>query len=492
MSFGLLNVSRSGTYTQTTAPSEQTAALLFMRKLQESERHRTLLNYFAFYEGTHYSYLRDPAEPLITINYAQAFIDISNSFLFGNGFSFQSDDGEDSESPELDALNQVWVDADKDQFSLDMGTMGHVAGDVFVKITYVPETDKIVLVLLDTQTCFPIFSAYNREEFESFKIEYLINTGGAGDFNDVHLYTEIYKDDMIQVSWDGEISSQFPNPFPFIPIVHLKNKYNPRSYYGQSDLRDHIPLNKIFNEQTTKFQDIVNYHAEPVTIIYGARMNNLTKGARKVWSGLPATARIENLQLQTDLPALQTFIDRLKTQMHEISGIPEHALGQEQAVSNTSNAALQTMYLPLINKTNQKRIYYGHGIKKINEYILRIWQQVRGGVDPKVNDTTTIEWESPVPKDTERVISQEIVPLMQMQLITREHALKMIGIKNPKKMLDQVSKELVEFSKIQGQIAENSAPPMALPGGANGAQQNPKEQSDSQKEKQQLPGGESK
>jgi SPP1 family phage portal protein len=495
-SFGWLNNTSPGFATQTTQPSEQTAALLFMRKLQESERHRVLLNYFAFYEGTHYSYIRDLAEPTITVNYAAAFVNKSTIFLFGNGFAFQSETGEEV-SPEIDTLNEIWEDNDKDDLTYKIGINGAVAGDAFVKITYVPETDKIVLTLLDTQTCFPIYNPFNPDVFDGFKIEYIVYTGAAGDYNDIHLYTEVYQNNRIQIAWDGEVKKEFDNPFGFIPIVQFKNIYNPRSPYGVSDLRDLINLNRSYNEQNTKFQDIVNYHAEPVTLVFGAKMNNLVKGARKVWSGLPINAKVENLQMQSDLPALQTFIDNTKQQMHEIGFIPMNALGQEQAISNTSNAALQTMYLPLIDKTNAKRITYGKSIRLLNKYILRVNNLIRGTkLDENIRHAIT--WESPLPKDDERLVTQYIMPLKQLNLISDTEALKLLGYKDPQAMIEQIRKERVENADIDGQcavaqnppqLAENMAPPMEPENGANKAQQNPKPKSDSQKENQELPGG---
>jgi hypothetical protein len=492
MSFGTLNLSTPGFNTPTNQPSEQTSALLFMRKLKESERHRVLLNYFAFYEGTHYSYIRDLAEPLVTINYAAAFVNKSAIFLMGNGFSFQVDSGED-QTPELDVVNDVWDKNEKALLTYMMAVTGGVAGDAFVKITYVEELDRIVLVLLDTQTCFPIFSSFSNDIFDAFKIEYIVFAGAAGDYNDVHLYTELYNNDKVQISWDGEVRSEFPNVFGFVPIVQAKNIYDPRSYYGVSDLRDHINLNRSYNEQQTKFQDIVNYHAEPVTVIYGAKMSNLVKGARKVWSGLPINAKVENLQLQSDLPALQNFQDATKTQMHEIAGIPTNSLGQEQAISNTSNAALQTMYLPLIDKTKAKQLVYGKAIKQINKMIIRINNIVKGGnLDPDFSHN--IQWESPLPKDEERLVTQYILPLKQLNLISDKEALKLLGHKDPEAVLEEIRKERIENADIDGQCAVKQNPPQLAENQAAGdpappgAQPPASEKSDSQKESQELPG----
>jgi hypothetical protein len=463
MAFGIATLGRGASQgirgPQTTAASEQTSVLTYLRRLQEQERHRTLLNYFAFYDGLHWSFLRSQDEPQITINYCRAFIDKSASALFANGFNFQTPEGEDT-SPELDVCNEVWEYNLQDELGMKIGTMGGTSGDVFLKVAYIPSMDKIALVLLDTQTCFPIWSGSSKGTFDSFKVEYIIADGAAGDLNDIHVYTELYtNDNMIELALDGQVYKKYENLVGYIPIVHIKNKGAPRSYYGLPDHVDVIPLQRIYNEQTTKFQDIVNYHAEPVTLVYGTRMSNLTHGARKIWSGIPITARIENLNLESDLGALQNFITSLKESMHELASIPINSLGKEQQISNTSNAALLTQYLPLYDLTNRKQITYGVGIEQANFFILDMYK--RFVQDKKVSaadiDTTqriVPNWPSFMPKDLERLISAQFVPLESIGLLDREEALKQMGVRNAAQALAKIDADRVAKAKVDAQVAE--------------------------------------
>jgi len=57
--------------------------------------------------------------------------------------------------------------------------------------------------------------------------------------------------------------------------------------------------------------------------------------------------------------------------MHEMTGVPESALGQSQPISNTSGVALAIQFYPLIQKFELKKIQYGKGLAKINELALR-------------------------------------------------------------------------------------------------------------------------
>ena len=109
---------------------------------------------------------------------------------------------------------------------------------------------------------------------------------------------------------------------------------------------DIININRAYNETATDIADIVNYHAAPVTVIIGAKASQLEKGANKVWGGLPKDAKVENLEGGAQgLKGAMEFLAMLKKTMHEMTGVPETALGQAQPISNTSGRG---SILPLI------------------------------------------------------------------------------------------------------------------------------------------------
>ena len=49
---------------------------------------------------------------------------------------------------------------------------------------------------------------------------------------------------------------------------------------------------------------------------------------------------VENLQSLVDLSGPLGYMDVIKRVMHEMTGVPEQALGQMQPISNTSGVAL--------------------------------------------------------------------------------------------------------------------------------------------------------
>ena len=78
-----------------------------------------------------------------------------------------------------------------------------------------------------------------------------------------------------------------------------------------------------------------------MTVITGAKASNLERGAKKVWGGSPRKPRSSTWRPTTPLIAgpLQ-YLDIIKRSMHEMTGVPETALGQMQPISNTSGVAL--------------------------------------------------------------------------------------------------------------------------------------------------------
>ena len=163
-----------------------------------------------------------------------------------------------------------------------------------------------------------------------------------------------------------------PNPYCIIPFVQIKNFPVAGRSYGVGDIDDVIPLNVEYNLKRSDVSEIIDYHSAPITVVYGAKIGNLEKGANKVWGGLPKDAKIDNLKLEGDLSASTTYITDLKTSMCEVSGVPETVLGGASAISNTSGVALQYINLPLIERTRIKRLSTQKGLAKVNKFILYI------------------------------------------------------------------------------------------------------------------------
>ena len=463
-----------------------------------------------FYEGYHWEGIDDEDSPQVTFNYCRAFVNKYVSFELGDGIQIETSEGlvnisitngdtkidttSDAdgdgvitegelngvhlkEKTQFDFLEQVWKDNDRDTFIEEMGQTKSITGEAWVKVQYESPEDledpfekypngRIRLTCVPTQYVFPEFDQHDTKKLNSLLIMYPIErreeTGIL--FNRTRIKTIVYKEywtrDTITVFEDGDEIDKMDNPYGFIPFVQIKNLSISGRTRGLSDLDDLIPLNIEYNMKKSDCSEIIDYHSAPITLVYGARIGNLEKGANKVWGGLPKDSKVENLSLTGDLLASNNYISDLKTSMCEIGAIPEPTLGGATAISNTSGVALHYMNAPLIDKTKIKRNLTKAGIEKVNEYILFIAlfhglinkpQEV--SMSEFVKNTVTIP--DTLPKDTLLEL-QQIQQEMTMGIECRHGAMKRLGREDIQNKLDEIDREREEHPEYFGLQPNNS------------------------------------
>ena len=242
------------------------------------------------------------------------------------------------------------------------------------------------------------------------------------------------------------------NPYGLIPFVQIKNFPIAGRPYGVGDLDDIIPLNIELNTKRSDISEIIDYHSAPITLVYGAKIGNLEKGANKVWGGLPKDSKVENLGMQGDLVASTQYTSEIKTSMCEIGGVPETVLGGASAISNTSGVALQYMNLPLIERTKIKRQCTSAGLKLVNKMILHI-SLIEGLIElpPNISKKDFLDNEvilpDTLPKD-ELIELQKIETEMKLGLECRHGAMERTGKDNIQSKIAEIDKERSEHPEI--------------------------------------------
>lgn len=451
---------------------------------EEFEMHGPRLNryaeYWAWYLGHHWGVRKEFGDAQLTFNYIRAFADYVNNFCFSRGLAYNSSREYEHIIPAL--LKRIWQgDNNMKTVLWEMGQQGGVSGDTFVKVAYEPSwTDeaqtvhpgRVRLLPLNSAYCFPTWHPHDRDRMLEFKLKYRFwgtNTEGT---RSVYTYTELIRADIIREYVNDELIDERPNVLGEIPIVHIANAPASGSPWGLSDVQDIISLNRQYNETATDIVDIVNYHAAPITVVIGAKPSQLEKGANRVWSIGNKDVKVENLESNVDLQYSIEVLAMLKRAMHEMTGVPETALGESQPISNTSGVALSIQYYPLMQKFELKKLQYGKGLKKINELALRtlfifepdtvLYNPLTEGikhedqvdfVDPSdpLAYVTDIDWPSPLPVD-KLVKLNEIQGMMAMSLESRRGALKELGEQFPEEKLREIFDELVEDSTRDGAL----------------------------------------
>jgi hypothetical protein len=451
---------------------------------EEFEVHGPRLNRYsscwAWYLGHHWSYRREMGEQNITMNYVRTMSDYITNFCFGKGIQFKTPEQNAAIIPHL--LQTVWEQHNSKHYVLwEMGQLAGVTGDCFVKVAYeepyvdsagIGHAGRIRVIPLNPAHCFPEYHPHDRDRILRFKLKYRFWGTSPEGTRQVYTFTEILTEDSVEQYINDELIDQYDNAIGVIPIVHIPNMTISSSPWGQSDIWDIISLNRELNEKMTEVSDIINYHAAPVTIITGAKASQLERGPKKVWAGLPKDANVFNLESSGNMAGALEYIQFIKRAMHEITGVPETALGQFQPVSNTSGVALAIQYQPMMNKYNQKKIHFTKGLEKINEVIIRTaavfepqMLQYNPGVgampepdqayelDPAdpLTYQTQVHWPEPLPVDV-LIKLNEVQAKMALGLESKEGALRALGEDFPREKLLEIFEELRDDALDQGAL----------------------------------------
>lgn len=468
---------------------------LFLKRVKEA---------WNFYEGYHWEGIDDLDTPQVTFNYCRAFVNKFVAFELGRGFSIKTpleiegvgitiDDKKIEVEPDLngdgtisdeekslentiikektisDFLSQVWDDNNKDQLIIEIGQTKSITGESWVKVQYENPEDmydpfdeypngRIKLSCIPTQFVFPRFNDHDKDMMESLLVMYPIRaekeTGALfrKTIETTIIYKEFWTSEEIVVFNGGTEVDRMKNPYGFIPFVQIKNFPIAGRIRGIGDLEDIIPLNIELNTKKSDVSEVIDYHSAPITLVYGAKIGNLEKGANKVWGGLPKDSKVENLNLQGDLVAAVNYIADVKTAMCEIAGIPENVLGGASAISNTSGVALQYMNLPLIERTRVKRGCTEKGLQLVNKMILAVALEhglifIPDNIQKKDFLRNMVEIPDTLPKD-ELIELQKIQQEMTLALECRHGAMERMGVDNIDTKIAEIDKEREEHPEI--------------------------------------------
>lgn len=434
---------------------------------EQSLRRERIRRAWNFYEGFHWEELPETDGVEMTLNYVRAFINRFVSFELGNGVSILSHEKlkgvivDKAENLDMtNYLRNVYENNGGGEFLLDLGQMKSVTGEAWVLVDFLSadevndpyeenDNGRIQLLLQPTGCVFPTYESHRRDVLKSVMVTYLYNkqvmnpiTGTTSE--KPATYRQIWTKDSIRVYDDG-VETVYENPYNIIPFVCIRNVSLSASNVGQSDIEDLIPINIEINRKASDISEIIDYHASPVTIVKGAKIGALEKGANKVWGGLPTTASVENLTMATDLSASNNFTKELKQAMIEIGGLPESLLGGATNISNTSGVALQYANLPLVEKTKTKTPLTSKGLENLNKMIIYISTK-EGLIEKPSNITnaeyyfTTVETKDTLPKD-EMSLLQQIEYKLKLGLTTRKRALEMLGEENADRVIDEIQEE---------------------------------------------------
>jgi len=429
------------------------------------------------------------------VNFLRRNIDKVNWFAFGRPFKMTHYKYQN----ELDVSLQCWG-ARRVEKMLRIGQFGSVTGDAYIMVAPAQVAEEILqynkdlvdyevkvpaqvrVVALNPAYCTPTYDAFDSDVMIAMEIDIPLRKyeSSSGQWVTTFYHQTITKNEIITSTLDshgaevpGSRKAQ-PNAIKAIYVVHIRNYPCGDSCFGLDDITEAASLNSALAGAIANIGQILKYHGDPITVIFGAKSSNLKKGPNKIWGNLPKDAKVENLALQTDLAAANAHMDTLKESLHATMGVPEIAQGTKQAISNTSGVALHTMYLPLIERAATKHQIYGPALVEVSIISIKWLQELglmyqvdadgtrkaKDGRTKKLDeqDFEVIRQEAefriglPLPKD--RLIEAQIqTTLMAAGLQTTRDALVELGESRP----DEKEKEIIEEAAAKAEIAMQTA-----------------------------------
>ena len=389
-------------------------------------------------------------------------------------------------------LEDVWEDNDQYTLATEMGQMKSVTGEAWLQVRYYSPEElndpfmkypdgRIKILVQPTSVVFPEYDPHQKGVLIKVSIVYqyyeIENYGllGTKTRKVLKTYKQVWTKDEVATYMGSTEPVIVPNKYGVIPFVQIKNFVQAGRNEGQSDIEDVIPMNVEYNLKKSNVSEILDYHAAPVTMVFGAKIGNLEKGANKLWGGLPKDSKVQNLELNGDLSASNNYINNLKQEMCEVAGIPETVLGGAQSISNTSGVALQYMNLPIIERVNVKKQLTENGLESLNEIIILV--SLLEGLITKPEEIpmrdfvhTEVTLSDTLPKDT-------LLELQQLQmefssgLESRRGALYRLGREDIENKLAEIDKEREEDAKKNLQYESTAQLNSGLLNGSNPQEQ---------------------
>lgn len=383
----------------TTTASSTLEAILDSR---EQERIAQVRRYWHLYNGRHYDYEREDGE-MPYVNMCYAMVEKIGSWMFGKKPILR---GRDEIQGLIDELtDEIYENSGGQRLYTDLHQQGGVSGDAILQVGYDPEVNYgvggVVMRVLDSERTFWEY----RNVGQRRKLHRVMMIWDELDENgEIRTFSEVWSDTEVKVyppgrvlsvrdvaafdmpaeppiltDGDGTEFAVFPNPYGELPFVHIPNLMISQNVHGRSDLHDLWVLNKEMDESLMAYKDNVNYHSNPITLLFGISAKEVEKGANKVWGNLPKDGRVENLEVTQTYEQIKSYMALLE-KYTGLVGIPYNLLALDERImqGETSAAALKLMFLPLLELVERKKVTYGWGLKQAYEMALRFQDRIFG------------------------------------------------------------------------------------------------------------------
>lgn len=505
----------------TSAASSTLAAILDSR---EQERIAQVRRNWNMYGGRHYDYEREDGE-MPYINMAYGAVEKSISWLVGKGPVVRARD--DIQPIITELTSEIIENSGGESFFYEAAQQGAVSGDCLIQIGFDPNVNfgqgGIAMRVMDSERSFWEYKNVGQRKRLT---RVMIIWDELDQDGTLRTFSEVWSDDEVRVyppgaslsvrdvasmdgppaggsgkgaasittrvDDDGSEYAVYPNPYGELPFVHIPNMLISQHVHGRSDLHDLWILNKEMDEALLQYKDNVDYHGNPLTLLFGISAKDVEKGANKVWGNLPKDSRVENLEVTQTYEQVKDYLSLLERYAGLVSS-PTHLYTLETEMKiETSAAAMRLAFLPLIELTARKRKTYGPGFKEALEKALRFMNtsyelnleeldgptpQLIETLDPETGNVSVplsqdligkllvlrtrpyydiqIEFQDHLPRNRTLELA-DIESELRMKLESLIGALKRLGVENPEQKLNEVSADQKYLGLLERVYMETS------------------------------------
>jgi hypothetical protein len=349
-------------------------------------------------------------------------------------------------------LEEVYaISGGLDKIYNSVGVYGAVTGHFIFKLTLEDGTPRIITV--DPQIFSVMTRSDDKDKVKAYKIQFPIQArdprdgniketefrqlivhgpayGSADDawyIQDFHRFQQLSEVEEDRV---GALDDTDPNNtanendwvpvggeerWEFSPIIDGQNLPHARSYWGQSDMKNVTGINDEINFVMSNVNRIIRYHAHPRTVGIGIEANNVQETAvESFWSvaTTPDKAKIQNLEMQSDLPAVFNFFSIMREAFWTIGREADPSTFKEK-IGNVTNFGLRVLFLDALNKLGQKRQTYGKALTLLLERCLQLGD---------MSDLTAVpKWHDPLPTDP-RETAETLMIERDIGIVSKETA----------------------------------------------------------------------
>ncbi|MDI9546338.1 MAG: phage portal protein [Chloroflexota bacterium] len=378
----------------------------------------------------------------VIINLTRRIVEQSVAMLFSEMPAFDLPGDSDAIQSWEERLGVLWERNRGEILLHDIGVSGALAGHVFVKIVPVEDDPErpVRFVLQNPRYCSVFWKPDDMQQVVCYRIawgrritkeqarsgslslqqardEYRQDIINEGDYWRIREWTRGEQGNWSQVNEDIW-------RYPFAPLVDWQNLPHPERYYGDSDLAagalldEDINLNDAVNFVASNINRILRYHAHPKSLGFGIQPQQIVETAVDgFWAGLPTDARVENLEMQSDLASSMAFLEFLERTFYAQHRAVDLSSVKDR-VGQLTNFGLRTMFKDALDKLETKRTLYGTALSELSWRAMQVagWNQER----------PTVAWPNPLPfHETEEVavLTQE----MSAKILSRQSAAEQRG-----------------------------------------------------------------